>query len=115
MTRNAVQTIANFIVKLQSIQLRTPSPWKVPALVADLSTAARARQNFHESECNGTTTPGQLQRAQRARDRAINAAAEFGLAVFFQTDPRGMPMYLLPPTVKEPRSTYITDGIAVPY
>lgn len=94
------------------------SAYKLAADAEELSRLARTLDRISERACNvnldDANQAKEDNRRMRARKRILEIAEKYGFdAVHFQTDPRGLPVYLgYKPYMTE--NNYNTHGIAVP-
>ena len=67
----------------------------------ELQGIARSLHRYYTLHCNGDLTPRQEKRESRLEDRAkevieeINRALGTNLDIHFQTDPRGLPLWIV--------------------
>ena len=81
-------------------QLELPSPLAVAAACEALIRQAHALDRLNEVECNRGLTPGETARQERLEKRVREIAADLGLSVKFNSDPRGASVRLLLPCTK---------------
>lgn len=62
-----------------------------------MQAIARSLHRLQEASCNVSLTPGQEKRLDRLVAEAEALAKQAGLILYYQSDPRGWPLYLLRP------------------
>jgi hypothetical protein len=76
-----------------------------------LEIIARKLAKSYENGCNYTLTVRQERQERKLEEEAREIAEGMGLIAYFQTDPRGMPLYLLRDIADE--NDYNCKGICV--
>jgi hypothetical protein len=89
-------------------------------MVADvlsyLRPRARALHRLNEARCNGKLTHLQELREKRLERECGAEASRIELDCYFQGDPRGWPLYLVPKDwAQEKRESEYNRGLAVPW
>lgn len=78
-----------------------------------LETIAQALHTSYENACNGDLTQRQITREKNLENEATQIADLMGLKVYFQTDPRGLPVYLVDKDNLTPANNYSTSGVCI--
>lgn len=77
---------------------------------------AKSSHSLSEKACNYGLTPRDETRIANIKKEAGGIAEGMGFSVYFQGDPRGAPLYLLPRGMThEDASQSYTSGIVVPW
>lgn len=76
--------------------------------LGELRKISRSLHRLSECSCNYGLTDRQEKRKERLEKKAVELGKELGFKVYFQGDPRGCALYLVPPELadKEAESTY---------
>jgi len=76
--------------------------------LGELRKISRSLHRLSENDCNYGLTDRQEKREQKLEKRAAELAVELGFQAYFQGDPRGCALYLVPANLsrEEMESTY---------
>jgi hypothetical protein len=103
MTRNAALSLARIATLLErrgSSQSRLePGRYNSANDAADLAALARKLHRISERKCCEDVGESLDAREARAEAKAREIAARYNLRTYFQGDPRGCPLYLIPEEV----------------
>lgn len=97
MTSDQAREVARFTTQLAAC---LPSggemvPYRMANNVASLIELARRLHRLFERDCNGMVSePVYDRRYRQMTTEAKEIAGQYGLFLYVQTDPRGMPLYL---------------------
>ena len=83
--------------------------------LGELRRISKSLHGLSENACNYGLTPRQEKREKNLEKQAEKLADELGFQVYFQGDPRGCALYLLPKGMsrEEIESNYPSKGFAV--
>ncbi len=83
-------------------------------LLRELRKISNSLHSLNECACNYGLTERQEKREKRLEEKAQIIAKELDLAVYFQGDPRGCALYLVPKDwTKEYTGSHYPEGLAI--